>query len=366
MTLLTDLSVLGGQSPWLDNLRRDWIEDGQLATLVERGVRGVTSNPTIFAKAISGSTRYDEQFRSLISTMSPREAYWELVATDIANAMKVLLPVYEESEGVDGYVSVEVAPNLAHDVEGTVDAALELRERIAGPNLMVKVPGTFAGLHALRQLVARGLSINVTLLFSIDRYDAVAEAYIGGLEDRLAAGHDDLSTIAGVASFFVSRVDSAIDPLLTAFGTAEALAARGKAAVAQTHVVYQHFLSAFSGERWDRLAAAGAQVQRPLWASTSTKDPSYPDLLYVDNLIGPLTVNTLPDATLEAFADHGKVARTIDVDPAAAQRQLDDLAQFGISLDDIAQTLERDGLASFAASFDELLAELELKATTLQ
>jgi transaldolase len=365
MTLLNDLYAKGGQSPWLDNLRRDWIEDGQLAALVERGVRGVTSNPTIFAKAISGSTRYDEQFRSLISTMAPKEAYWELVATDIAQAMHVLLPVFHDSAGVDGYVSVEVAPSLAHDAMGTIEAAHNLRDRIDGPNLMVKVPGTEAGLEALRQLVADGLSINVTLLFSIDRYDAVVEAYLSGLEDRLASGVSDLSNVAGVASFFVSRVDSSIDAQLAANGTSEALEFRGKAAVAQAQVVYQHFTSAFSGERWDRLRQAGAQLQRPLWASTSTKDPSYPDLLYVDNLIGPSTVNTLPDATLEAFADHGTVAKTIDLDAAAAQRVLDRLETFGVSLDAVAETLEREGLASFAQSFDELLVELETKAASL-
>jgi len=365
MTLLNDLYEHGGQSPWLDNLRRDWIEDGQLASLVERGVRGVTSNPTIFAKAISGSTRYDDQFRSLIATMTPQEAYWELVATDIAHAMQVLLPVFHESSGVDGYVSVEVAPNLAHDAEGTIDAARQLRARIDGPNLMVKVPGTEAGLLALRQLVAEGLSINVTLLFSLDRYDAVVEAYLAGLEDRLASGVTDLSSVAGVASFFVSRVDSSIDAQLGAHGSDEALAFRGKAAVAQAQVVYQHFTAAFSGSRWERLRQAGAQVQRPLWASTSTKDPSYPDLLYVDNLIGPSTVNTLPDATLEAFADHGTVARTIDLDGVASQNVLDHLQTFGISLADVAATLEREGLASFAQSFDDLLVELETKAASL-
>ena len=365
MTLLIDLYRNGGQSPWLDNLRRDWIEDGQLASLVERGVRGVTSNPTIFAKAISGSTRYDEQFRSLIQTVTPAEAYWELVATDIAGAMNTLLHVFQSSNGVDGYVSVEVAPSLAHDAAGTITAARELRARIAGPNLMVKVPGTEAGLVALRQLVADGLSINVTLLFSIERYDDVVEAYLSGLEDRLDAGVTDLSSIAGVSSFFVSRVDSAIDALLNAVNSEEARAARGKAAVAQAQVVYQHFLAAFSGPRWERLKAAGAQVQRPLWASTSTKDPSYPDLLYVDSLIGPATVNTLPDATLEAFADHGTVARTIDADPTLAEQQLAHLSQFGISLADVAATLEREGLASFSQSFDDLLVELEAKAASL-
>jgi transaldolase len=365
MTTLHDLSTLGGQSPWLDNCRRDWIEDGDLRALVERGVRGVTSNPTIFAKAISGSTRYDEQFRRCIATMSPAEAYWELVTTDIESAMEILAPVYVESAGVDGYVSVEVAPSLARDADGTVKAAHQLRSAIAGRNLMVKVPGTIEGLDALRQLVAAGLSINVTLLFSVSRYDEVVEAYICGLEDRLAAGVTDLSTIAGVASFFISRVDSEIDKRLESLGTPTALEHRGLAAVAQARVVYQHFLELFSGPRWERLAAHGAQVQRPLWASTSTKNPSYPDLLYVDSLIGPNTVNTLPDATLEAFADHGTVATTITLDAPQAAATLRGIEALGVDLAQVAEQLEIEGLASFAASFDELITELEQKAAAL-
>lgn len=366
MTKLQDLFEEGGQSPWLDNLRRDWIEDGQLAALIGRGVRGITSNPTIFAKAISGSDRYDEQFTAAIQSKSPSEAYWSLVASDIEAAMKLLLPVYEQSGGHDGYVSLEVAPALAHDAEATVAAALHLRERISGPNLMVKVPGTKAGLVALRSLVGAGLSINVTLLFSIDRYDQVVEAYISGLEDALASGIDDLHLIAGVASFFVSRVDSEIDARLTEQGSEEAMSARGKAAVAQAHVVYDHFRHLFSGPRWEVLAAHGAQVQRPLWASTSTKNPSYPDLLYVDNLIGPHTVNTLPDATLEAFDDHGKVALTIANDVAGATAIIDGLSAFGIDLEVVANKLEDEGLHSFAQSFDDLLIELEAKAAQLK
>lgn len=360
MTTLENLAE-AGQSPWLDNLRRDWIEDGQLAALVARGVRGVTSNPTIFAKAISGSDRYDEQFSASVATMTPAEAYWELVATDIESAMAILRPVYDASDGVDGYVSVEVAPALARDAAGTITAAQALRARIAGPNVMVKVPGTVEGLVALRQLVAEGLSINVTLLFSIERYDAVVEAYLGGLEDRLAAGVTDLADVAGVASFFISRVDSAIDARLEANGSSEALAHRGLAAVAQARVVYQHFLDHFSGPRWERLAAHGAQVQRPLWASTSTKNPSYPDLLYVDTLIGAHTVNTLPDATLEAFDDHGTVAETITLDPAGALATLRAIEALGVDLHEVATTLEEEGLASFAQSFDDLLVELERK-----
>ncbi len=362
MTKLHDL-VRAGQSPWLDNLRRDWLTDGRLASLVEEGVRGVTSNPTIFAKAISGEHDYDEQFASLVPGHTVEEAYWELVIKDIEAALAVLAPLHEESGGADGFVSLEVAPALAHDTEGTIAAARSLHERIGRPNLLVKVPATAAGVPAVRQMIAEGRSINVTLIFGLDRYDEVIEAYLSGLEAFAAAGAHDLSGVHSVASFFVSRVDTEVDRRLAALPDGQAL--RGRAAVAQAQEAYQHFLRAFSGPRWEGLAARGAQVQRPLWASTSTKNPAYPDLLYVETLIGPHTVNTMPDQTLDAFMDHGVVARTVDADPKAASDTLAQLEAEGIDFDDVASTLEDEGVRSFARSFDELLQSLSGKATSL-
>jgi transaldolase len=365
MTRLQDLHEQGGQSPWLDNLRRDWIKDGRLAGLLDQGVRGVTSNPTIFAKAIEGEDDYDDQFRSLVPKMSVEDAYWELVITDIVDALGILGPLYDRSDGRDGFVSLEVAPALAHDTAATTAMARHLHERIARPNLLVKVPATVEGVPAIRQMISEGRSINVTLIFGLERYDAVMEAYLSGLEALAGSGVADLSRVASVASFFVSRVDTEVDHRLEALGTPEHLALRGTAAVAQAQVAYQHFVSTFSGPRWDALAAKGARVQRPLWASTSTKNPAYSDLLYVDTLIGPDTVNTMPDGTLDAFLDHGTVARTVDAHPETATADLAALADHGVDMEDVAATLEDEGVASFAKSFDDLLASLATKAATL-
>lgn len=370
MTRLQSLYQDLGQSPWLDNLRRDWLHNGHLAELVSSGVRGVTSNPTIFATAIGGEDDYDEQFESLISSKTVEEAYWELVIDDIVQALALLRDVHEESHGKDGFVSLEVAPALAHDTAGTIKSALALHERINTANLLVKVPATAEGVPAIHKLIAEGKSINVTLIFGLPRYDAVIEAYLSGLEAYAASGHDDLSSVASVASFFVSRVDTEVDHRLEKLaggedGDPEILALRGKAAVAQAQEAYEHFLAAFSGPRWEALAAKGAQVQRPLWASTSTKNPSYPDLLYVDTLIGPDTVNTMPEATLQAFADHGTLARTVDKDPKSAGSVLARLGEVGIELADVSSTLEDEGVHSFAKSFDELIQTLSDKAATL-
>jgi transaldolase len=371
VTRLHDLYDQQGQSPWLDNLRRDWLTGGELARLVAGGVRGVTSNPTIFAKAIEGEDDYDEQYRGLVGSLSVEDAYWQLVMQDIRDALEVLEPVHTESDGTDGFVSLEVAPGLAHDYEATLGAARSLHEQIAQPNLLVKVPGTREGVRALKDLFSEGRSINVTLIFGLPRYDEVMEAYLSGLEALSAGGATDLSGTASVASFFISRVDTEVDRRLEGLaggsdGDPEILGLRGRAAVAQGQVAYQHFLETFSGPRWEALAAKGARVQRPLWASTSTKNPAYSDLLYVDELIGPRTVNTMPDATIETFLDHGTVARTLDADPAEAREVLERLAAVGIDFDDVAATLEREGVASFAKSFDDLMGVLEQKATALE
>ena len=355
-----------GQSPWLDNLRRGWITGGELENWVERGIRGLTSNPSIFQKAIESSADYDEQFGDLVcGGVSVDDAYWQLVTSDIRAALQALQGVHADSGGTDGFVSVEVDPSLAHDTEATTQAARELHQGIARPNLMVKIPGTVEGLPAIRQMIAEGNSINVTLIFSVARYEKVAEAYLSGLEDRVAAGVTDLSDVASVASFFVSRTDTEVDRQLDAVGSASALGLRGRTAVAQAKAAYGRFGEIFSGPRWARLAALGAQVQRPLWASTSTKNPAYPDTLYVDELIGPHTVNTMPDATLVAFCDHGKVRRTVDADQAAARYVLDAVTSHGIDLDAVANTLEAQGVAAFTKSFDELLVSLQTKADSL-
>jgi len=373
MTTLNDLYSQQGQSPWLDNLRRDYLRQGKLQKLVDQGIRGVTSNPTIFAKAIGGVDDYDEQFATLLAGHGVEECYWELVITDIIDALAVLRPVHDGSDGIDGYVSLEVAPALAHDSKATVISARQLHERIDLPNLFVKIPATAEGVPAIRTMIGESRSINVTLIFSLDRYAEVMEAYVGGLEDAVAAGATDLSGVRSVASFFVSRVDTEVDRRLeTAAGQAPddkarqaLLDARGTAAVAQAQQAYQRFLATFSGARWEALAARGATVQRPLWASTSTKNPAYPDLAYVDPLIGPDTVNTMPDETIAHFLDHGTLARTVDARPGDSAAALDRLEKLGIDMTDVAKTLEDEGVASFAKSFDELMQSLTDKANAL-
>ena len=356
-----------GQSAWLDNLKRDYITSGKLVEVRESGVRGLTSNPSIFQKAIQGSADYDEQFNEIAADDGNIvDDYWSLVIRDIHGACDVFSKMYDHSNGVDGYVSVEVAPSLAHDGPGTEAAARHLHERINRRNLMVKIPGTAEGLGPIQQMISEGRSINVTLIFSIPRYADVMEAYISGLEQFAADPEADLSQVASVASFFISRVDVEVDKRLDANGSDEALALRGKAAVAQAKLAFKLFTETFSGPRWEALATRGARVQRPLWASTSTKNPEYPDTLYVDELIGPDTVNTLPDATLEAFADHGTVARRIDADVDQAEAVWAALPSVGVDMDDVADQLEREGVASFMGAFDELIEALEAKAAELR
>jgi transaldolase len=362
---LKRLSVEHGQSPWLDNLQRGYLTSGKLASLVEDGVRGLTSNPTIFQKAIQGSSDYDEQFtKEINSGSSAQDAYWELVLQDIHGALDIFADLFMQSGGTDGFVSVEVDPSLAHDSAGTLSAARLLHERISRPNVMIKIPATSAGIPAIREMIAEGRNVNVTLIFSLARYQDVMDAYIDGLEQRLSSGAS-ISGISSVASFFISRVDNEIDKRLEALATPSAMALRGTAAVNQARLAYAAFQKTFSGPRWDVLAKAGASVQRPLWASTSTKNPSYPDTMYVDELIGPDTVNTLPDATLEAFVQRGTVSRTIDRDLNISKRQWAELAMNAIDVDDVASLLEAEGVASFIKSFDELIEALETKASGL-
>lgn len=359
-TKLQRLCTEQGQSPWLDNLRRGWITGGELQAWVDKGIRGITSNPSIFQKAMGTGDDYDQQLAELAG-QSIDDAYWALVVQDIEDALGILRPVYDTSDGLDGFVSVEVAPALARDTDGTVAAARELHQRIAEPNLYVKIPGTAEGIPAIRQMIAEGHSINVTLIFSLSRYEEVMEAYISGLE----AYDGDLHPVSSVASFFVSRVDTEVDRRLDEIATPEALALRGKAAVAQAQVAYDLFVATFGGPRWEALSARGARVQRPLWASTSTKNPAYPDILYIDSLIGPETVNTIPDTTLAAFEDHGTVARTIDADPAGAKAVLEAVEAVGVDMEDVGQRLEDEGVAAFEKAFDELLGTLGDKAEQL-
>ena len=365
MTKLHRLYDEQGQSPWLDNLTRVYLRDGTLAGLVDDGIRGVTANPTIFARAIEGSDAYDEQFAELIAKgRSVPEAYWDLVVDDIIEALAVLRLTFDRSDGTDGYVSIEVAPELAHDSDGTIAAARDLHQRIALPNLFVKIPATAEGVPAIAAMIGEGRSINVTLIFSLARYEQVIEAYLSGLE-TLAERGGDLASVRSVASFFVSRVDTEVDRRLAASGTDEAGALRGRAAVAQARLAYQLFRDRFAGERWERLAAAGARPQQPLWASTSTKDPALPDTLYVDSLIGPDTVNTLPETTISAFEDHGTLARTIDTGVEDAAAVMDRLALAGVDMDDVGRTLEEHGVAGFGESFAHVLDTLDSKAHQL-
>jgi transaldolase len=354
-----------GQSPWLDNLQRSYITSGKLAELISSGVRGLTSNPTIFQKAIQGSNDYDEQFTTEIRQgATPLEAYWSLVIKDINDALDLFADLYTSSSGLDGFVSVEVDPRLAKDGEQTLTAARDLHHRINRANVMIKIPATEEGLPAIEQMISEGRNVNVTLIFSLQRYQQVLDAYIGGLEARAANGLD-ISGIQSVASFFISRVDNDIDELLNKNASPEALALRGKAAISQARLAYALFQTTFSGERWEKLRALGASVQRPLWASTSTKNASYPDTLYIDELIGPMTVNTIPEATLNAFAEHGNPSRSIDMNVAAAVDIWKSLRTYGVDVDQIARKLEREGVASFIKSFEELVDALNQKAAAL-
>jgi transaldolase len=360
---LQQLFAQQGQSPWIDNLMRSYLTTGKLEQLVESGIRGVTSNPTIFQKAIEGSSDYDDDFRRLVEREGVDDAYWDLVVDDVTNACAVLRPVYDGSGGGDGFVSLEVAPSLARDTAGTIAAARNLHERIELPNLMVKIPATAEGVPAIQQMISEGRNINVTLIFSLARHAEVIEAYLTGLESFVAGGGDP-AQVHSVASFFISRVDTEVDRRLEKLGDKGA-GLSGKAAIAQARLAYRQFSRIFSGDRWATLQTQGAHRQRPLWASTSTKNPAYPDLLYVESLIGPHTVDTMPDATVDAFLDQGTVARTIDQGVDEAEAHLERLASTGIDMTDVARQLEEEGVASFSKSFDELQQALTDKASSL-
>jgi transaldolase len=373
VTKLHELYDSGGQSPWIDNLKRSYLSSGRLQELIDEGIRGMTSNPTIMAKAIEAGSDYDEQFsESMAEKADVLAAYWDLVVKDVGDALELFAPLYESSERGDGFVSIEVAPGLARDTGGTIEAARELHERIRRPNVLVKIPATKAGLPAISQMIAEGRSINVTLIFSIDRYEEVIEAYLSGLEAFVAGGGDP-SGVASVASFFISRVDTETDHRLEAIAAGDpdsalaskANALRGKAAVAQARLAYETFQRRFYGQRWEALEAKGARVQRPLWASTSTKNPAYADLAYVDTLVAPHTVNTMPEETVVTFADHGRVSQMGDEDFARAHLALEGLESVGVDLSDVARVLEDEGVASFAKSFDEVIDQLTTKAAQL-
>jgi transaldolase/glucose-6-phosphate isomerase len=356
-----------GQSLWLDNIRRNLITSGELAKLRDEGVSGVTSNPTIFEKAVSGSTDYDQAMVRLVDAgRKADEMLWDLMVEDIQAAADVFRPVYDQTNGADGFVSIEVSPNVARSTKKTINMAQELWDRCARPNVMVKIPGTKPGLPAIREMLGRGVNINVTLLFSVNRYEEVVDAFMSGLEDRKQKG-GDLSKVHSVASFFVSRVDGKVDKLLEAKISAEQDPKRraelqklmGKAGIDNAKMAYERFKALHAGERWQALAGAGATVQRCLWASTSTKNPAYPDTMYVEELIGPDTVDTVPPQTLAAFREHGEVRRSLDENLPASRRRLKALAAAGISLDQITEELEVEGVDSFAESYENLLKAIK-------
>jgi len=357
MTKIHDL-LQHGQSIWIDYIRRQYIQDGGMQQAIDDGVRGVTSNPAIFEKAIAGSDDYDEDIQKMVAEgKSTDEIYETLAIADIQAAADLFRTVYDSSDGVDGYVSLEVSPTLARDTNGTIEEARRLFAAVDRPNVMIKVPATPAGIPAIETLIGEGINVNVTLMFSMKHYEDVANAYITGLE-KFKAANGDLSKVASVASFFVSRVDSRLDSMLEEKGAPELM---GKVAIANSKVVYQRFQEIFNSERWNALAEEGARVQRPLWASTSTKNPEYPDTLYVDSLIGEHTVDTTPPDTLEAFLDHGTVATTVADDLDEAIATLEKLADLGIDLSVETEGLQDEGVVKFEKPFASMMDSLEAK-----
>ncbi len=353
-----------GQSVWIDYLSRAFVHGGELRRVIDAdAVTGITSNPTIFQQAISRGADYDEQLKTLLETIDdPVEVFFRLAADDVRDACDVLRPVWEETHGQDGFVSLEVDPTLAHETEATLEQAIALHEQVERPNVLVKIPATRAGLPAVEESIARGVSINITLIFSLARYRAVVEAYLRGLERFVAAGGDP-SQVASVASFFVSRIDTETDRRLEALGNTEL---QGKLGVANARLAYRHFEEAFAGPRWEALAGKGASKQRPLWASTSTKNAAYRDTLYVEELIGPDTVNTIPPETIAAFQDHGAVrGDTVLEGIDEAERLLGELREAGVDYDDVVETLEVEGVEKFVKSFDDLVVDIRAKQGAL-
>ena len=360
-----------GQSIWLDFIDRSILRNGDLQRRIrDDALTGMTSNPTIFEKALSERHEYDDQLAAAPAGLTAMELFELVETSDVRDACDIFMPVYERTKGADGYVSIEVSPAAANDANATVAEAQRLWSMVGRPNVMIKVPGTSEGATAVRQLIGGGMNVNITLLFAIEAHRRVIEAYFAGLEDRLRAGKP-IDRVASVASFFVSRVDTEIDKRLDALAAAPGaqrdriLALRGKAAIANAQLAYRLFREEFSSPRWAPLKAAGARVQRPLWASTSSKNPAYRDVLYVEQLIGPDTVNTMPPATIDAFRDHGEVARTVDAQFSVAERTIADIAAAGVDLHDVTDKLLRDGLASFQKSFESLIAGLERKSAAL-
>jgi transaldolase len=349
-----------GQSPWIDYLSRPFVRDGDLQGLIDEGIVGLTSNPTIFQGAISEGDAYDEQLKEVVETeREPKEVFLALAKDDIRGACDLFLPVFDRGEETrDGWVSLEVDPNLAHDAAGTFKEAKRLHAMIERKNLFVKIPGTQEGLTAIEETIAAGIPVNVTLLFSLQRHRDAAEAYLRGLR-RLRDDGDDLGKVASVASFFVSRVDTEADKRLDKIGGHDEL--KGTLAIANAKLAYQTYLEVFSGDEWEELKAAGASAQRCLWASTSTKNPDYRDTVYVEELIGPETVNTMPRETIEAVLDHGRVERTLDKDVDEARHTMERFAEAGVDYDDVVEVLEKEGVEKFADSFKELFAGVEEK-----
>lgn len=362
-TKLHELKALG-QSVWLDYIRRSFLDKGKLTEYVQKGLRGVTSNPSIFDKAISEGDEYDQTIAALVSQgKSTQEIYETLAVEDIQKACDILESVYEESDGADGYVSLEVNPHLAHDTEGTIQEARRLWDQVDRPNLMIKVPGTPEGVPAIETLTSQGYNINVTLLFSRKQYDQISDAYLSGLEQYMKDGGDP-QDIASVASFFVSRIDVKMDRILGATGQPHAEKLQGKIGIALAKMVYQDFLRKFNSKQWERLAKKGARAQRVLYGSTSTKNPAYPDTLYPDHLIGKDTVNTLPPKTLEAFLDHGTVSESLIQGIAEVEKELERISSLGIKIENITKELLDEGVVKFANSFDELMVSISDKKST--